>query len=318
MTRIDMAPMEGVTNYIFRQVFHRHYGGVDRFYTPFLSPNQNKQFITREWNEIDPAHNEGLTVLPQLLTRNQEHFLWACGELEALGYDQVNLNLGCPSGTVVAKKKGSGFLTVPEELDSFFQEVFSKTSLHISVKTRLGKQDPAEFHRILEIFNRYPICELTVHPRVQKEFYRGPVHRDAFAYAAAHAKSPLCYNGDLFSVPAFQAIQAEYPHLRAVMLGRGLVANPALAEEARGTGRRDLNRLRAFHDDLYEQYCRVLSGDRSILSRMKEVWAYQLPMFTHWEDSLKPLRKAEHRRDYEAVVNRLFRQEQLTEGDYCS
>ncbi|MGN1364878.1 MAG: tRNA-dihydrouridine synthase, partial [Victivallis vadensis] len=178
--RMDMAPMEGVTNYVYRWAFAQVYTGIDRYFTPFISPNQNYSFTGKEWNEVNPANNEGMTVVPQLLTNKADHFLWACGELKKLGYQEVNLNLGCPSGTVVAKKKGSGFLTMPRELDQFLEEVFARTEVKVSVKTRLGKVNPEEFEEILAIYNKYPISELIIHPRVQKEFYKGHAHREWF------------------------------------------------------------------------------------------------------------------------------------------
>lgn len=309
--RIDMAPMEGLTNYVYRWAFAQVYSGIDCYFTPFISPNQNCSFTTKEWNEVDPAHNEGMVVVPQLLTNKAPHFLWACAELKKLGYQEVNLNLGCPSGTVVAKKKGSGFLTMPQELDQFFEEVFSRVEVRVSVKTRLGKLNPEEFQQILEIYNQYPISELIVHPRVQKEFYKGHARREWFDYAAKHTQLPLCYNGDLFVPEDVRMIQEKYPRMKGVMLGRGLVANPALALEARGMGTRNLGQLKEFHDILYQRFCQVLPGERPVLCQMKEIWVYMITPFTNGEKYLKPLRKAERLKDYEAVVERLFHNERL-------
>lgn len=309
--RIDMAPMEGVTNYVYRWAFAQVYTGIDRYYTPFISPNQNYSFTGKEWNEVNPANNEGMTVVPQLLTNKADHFLWACGELKKLGYPEVNLNLGCPSGTVVAKKKGSGFLTMPRELDQFLEEVFARAEVKVSVKTRLGKLNPEEFEEILSIYNKYPISELIIHPRVQKEFYKGHAHREWFDYAAAHTSLPLCYNGDLFTPAEVRQVEADYPRLTGVMLGRGLVANPALAREAGGGQLRDLDQLKEFHDLMYRRFCQVLSGERPVLCRMKELWVYMMAPFTNGEKYLKRLRKAERLKDYEAVVEELFRREKL-------
>ncbi len=317
--RIEMAPMEGITNYIYRQTFSSYFSGVTTFYTPFLTPNQNLTFNTRERNEISPENNRGLSVIPQVLVRNPEHFLWACRELADLGYTQVNLNLGCPSGTVVAKKKGSGFLSVPYELDEFFDRAFSATAnlpLAISVKTRIGVNDPEEFPFLMEIFNDYPIHHLILHPRLRKDFYSGPLHMELFDYALTHSKIPLSYNGDLFSSAAIRSFVQAHPQLHSVMLGRGLISNPALAMEALGTGSRDAATLRAFHDELLARNQAVLSGDRSLLSRMKELWTYQLPLFTHGQDYLKPLRKTQHLPQYLALIDRLFAEETLTEGSF--
>jgi tRNA-dihydrouridine synthase len=307
----DMAPMEGITNYVYRWAFAQCFAGIDRYYTPFISPNQNYSFTGKEWNEVNPEHNRGMQVIPQLLTNNADHFLWACRELKKLGYDEVNLNLGCPSGTVVAKKKGSGFLTQPEALDAFFDQVFSQAEVKVSVKTRLGKVAPEEFERILAIYNRYPISELIVHPRIQKEFYRGHARREWFDYTVENTNLPLSYNGDLFTAGQVKEVEESYPQLTAIMLGRGLIANPALALEARGTGSRDLDKLKEFHDLMYQRFCQVLFGERPVLCRMKEIWVYMIAPFTNREKHLKAIRKTQTLKDYEKIVETLFQQERL-------
>jgi tRNA-dihydrouridine synthase len=308
---LEMAPMEGVTNYVYRWAFAQYYGGIDRYYTPFISPNQNYSFTGKEWNEVNPEHNAGMVVIPQLLTNKAEHFLWACGELKKLGYEEVNLNLGCPSGTVVAKKKGSGFLTMPQELDQFFDTVFSQVEVKVSVKTRLGKTEPEEFEEILSIYNKYPISRLIIHPRVQKEFYRGEARRPWFDYARQNTALPLCYNGDLFTPQQVRGLGEDYPDLAAIMLGRGLIANPALALEAKGEGVRDMDTLRAFHDALYARFRQVLSGQNPVLCRMKEIWVYMMAPVTGGEQYLKRIRKAKTLAEYESAVGTLFARESL-------
>lgn len=169
---IAFAPMEGLTGAVYRQAHCRVFGGADRYFIPFITPTQDHRFTKRELREILPEHNRGLTAVPQLLVRKAEDFLWAAGELAAMGWGEVNLNLGCPSGTVVAKGKGSGFLGLPEELERFLDAVFEKPPCAISIKTRLGVKEPEEFGPLLALFRRYPLAELTVHPRVQKDMYK--------------------------------------------------------------------------------------------------------------------------------------------------
>lgn len=169
---VSLAPMEGLTTIYYRRALARWFGGVDRYFTPFLTPTQDHRFTKRELREVLLEHNGGLPTVPQLLTRNAEDFLWAAGELAAMGYREVNLNLGCPSGTVVAKGKGSGFLAHPAELDAFLEEIFSKAPCAISVKTRIGLKDPEEFPVLLAIYRKYPLAELIVHPRVRTDMYK--------------------------------------------------------------------------------------------------------------------------------------------------
>ena len=178
--RYYFAPMEGLTDSIFRKIHHKYFPGVDRYYTPFFSPTIHRTLTPREARELPPADSQPFKAVPQLLTKVSEDFLWAAEQCRDLGYAEVNLNIGCPSGTVTAKGKGSGMLRDPDGLDAFLDAIFSGAPLPISVKTRIGFENPEEFPRILEIFNRYPIQELTIHPRVRKAFYNGPVEMDAF------------------------------------------------------------------------------------------------------------------------------------------
>ncbi len=202
--KIAFAPMEGLTGALYRQAHCRWFGGVDRYFIPFITPTQDHRFTKRELREILPEHNGGLTAVPQLLVRRAEDFLWAAGELAAMGYPEINLNLGCPSGTVVAKGKGSGFLGLPEELERFLDTVFDAAPCAVSIKTRLGLREPEEFGPLLALFQRYPLAELIVHPRVQKDMYKNTPRRAYFARALADSPFPVCYNGDLYTVPALE------------------------------------------------------------------------------------------------------------------
>lgn len=292
------APMEGITGYNYRNAHQTCYGGVDRYYTPFLTPNQHRRFAPKELKDVLPEHNEGLTVIPQILTNHADGFIWMANELGKMGYSEVNLNLGCPSGTVVAKNKGAGFLAKPEELDRFLDQIFSKTTVRISVKTRIGKESPQEFGRLMEIYNRYPLCELIIHPRLQTDYYKNKPNLLVFREAYSMSRSPVCYNGDLFTRAGYEQFISEFPKVNAVMFGRGLVANPGLACEIRN---------------------QTLLGKRQLLFKMKELWFYMIHMFGDAEKTsagkyAKKIRKAERLADYEAAVLRLFEDLELEEG----
>ncbi len=309
-----MAPMEGLTGYIYRNAFHRHFGDIDTYMTPFLA---NKKLSHREYNDVLPEHNTGMEVVPQILANRVEDFCCIAAELQEFGYHQVNLNLGCPSGTVVAKNRGAGFLAIPEELDRFLDGIFSACPMEISIKTRIGIESPDEWERLLQIYEKYPLKELIIHPRVQKDYYKNTANWDAYGYAVEHSRHVLCYNGDIDGVSYYAQLRERFPDMEKVMLGRGLLKNPWLAgmlrdyengvtpEQIAGQ-KTDKEQLRAFHDDILAGYLAVMSGDRNTLFKMKELWAYMGGLFDKPDKYLKKIRKAERISEYEAAVNTLF------------
>lgn len=307
------APMEGITGYVYRNAHHKWFPHLDGYFTPFLSPNQNRRFSSRELNDVLPEHNQDICLVPQILTNRPEDFIWMAGELEKLGYGKVNLNLGCPSGTVVSKYKGAGFLAKKEELNEFLFKVCSKISIGLSIKTRLGLESPEEFYGLMDIFNRYPLEELIIHPRVRSDFYKNAPNLRLFEEALLRSKNRVWYNGDIFSLTDFKAFHDGFPQVKDVMLGRGLVANPGLADEWKGYGSLRKNQLKGFHDSLYEGYLETLSGDRNVLFKMKEVWPYLLSLFPGAERYGKRIRRAERAPEYEAAVSSLFLESELME-----
>lgn len=312
------APMEGITGYVFRNAHHRHFHGIKAYYTPFISPNQTRKLTPRELNDVRPEHNEEISVIPQILTNKADDFLWAAGRLKELGYREVNLNLGCPSGTVVTKKRGSGFLEYPMELDEFLYQIcdgLAKMDLDLSVKTRIGKEKPEEFEKLLAIYNRYPLKNLIIHPRVQADYYKNHPHMEIFSSAMKESKNPVFYNGDLFSETKIMQFVQEYPDISAVMLGRGLLANPALAEDAYACIEENAtasvthltaDRIRAFHEDVLEGYRRAIPGDKNVLYKMKELWAYLGEAFEDPAKSMKKIRKAQRMEEYLNAVESLL------------
>lgn len=302
------APMEGVTGAEFRRAHHQVFGGVDAYYTPFLSPTQDHVFTPRELRGILPENNPGFRIVPQLLTRNADDFLWAAGELAAMGYDEVNLNLGCPSGTVTAKGKGAGLLQPQrrEDLERLLDEIFAKSPVPLSIKTRLGWEDPEEFGPLLELFSRYPAALLIIHPRVRQDFYREKVRLDAFAQALEVYPGPVCFNGGLVTPEHCAAFARRFPQVEQVMIGQGLLADPALARKVRGGTAATLDELRAFHETLYRTYLSLFSGERSTVFHMKELWSYLSRLFEDSQRPLKKIRKADRCAPYEAAVEEMF------------
>lgn len=318
-SRIDCAPMEGVTRAVFRRRHYQLFGGIDRYFTPFLAPSADGVFSEKELREVLPAACAGVPTVPQLLTARAEHFLWAAKLMKELGYEEVNLNLGCPSGTVVAKHKGSGMLADPEGLDSFFHEVFEGLegeSLKVSVKTRIGLEDKDNWPALMAVFNRYPICDLTIHPRLRRQFYKGKPDLEAFAFGLERANIPVSYNGDVFSGADGEGLKARFPAVDSLMLGRGLIANPALARILRGGEPLNGAELRRFHDGLLEDYCACILGEVNVLHKMKELWNYWACLFPQDKKGLKELRKARHLSDYRAAAAAVLAAEPAENGAY--
>lgn len=301
-----LAPLEGVTGYIYRNAYKTCFGEIDKYFLPFISPTKNKGFTSRELNDIVPEHNEGINAVPQILTNNSEYFIGTVNEISKFGYDEVNLNLGCPSGTVVAKHKGSGFLAKRKELDEFLEEVFSKISTKISIKTRIGKDSPEEFYELIEIFNKYPLEELIIHPRIQTDYYKNKPNMEVFKQGLALSKNPVCYNGDIFNVNNYKELTKSYGELQAVMLGRGVIANPALILQIKNNDVVDRQKIREFHDTVYKGYQQILSGDRNVLFKMKEVWFYMKHLFAESDKYAKIIRKTDRLQEYESIVAKIF------------
>ena len=295
-----LAPLEGITTYVYRNAYHKHFHQMDKYFTPFIVPHKDKKFNTRELKELSPEHNKGLRVIPQLLTNHAEDFLKTANDIVAMGYDEINLNLGCPSKTVVTKKKGSGFLEFPEELEHFLDEIYTKANFKISIKTRIGKDSPEEFYRLLQIYNRFPIEELTIHPRIQTDYYKNIPNYDMFEIAYQESSNPICYNGDINSKQDLHKLLERFPNLDHVMIGRGIIHNPGMLETL------SKEKLRAFHDMILDEYIKISSGDRNVLFKMKELWFYMISLFENAEKIEKKIKKTERLSEYESIINCLF------------
>ena len=296
------APMEGLTDRIYRDIHARFFPGLDRYYTPFFSPTMHHSLTNKEARELPMAVETPVCTIPQILTKSAEDFLWMANLCAERGYTEVNLNAGCPSGTVTAKGKGAGMLANTEELDRFLEQVFTSSPLPVSVKTRIGVQSSEEWPAILEVYNRYPIKELTVHSRVRKAFYAGTVEEDCFRYAVEHSKNPLCYNGDLNTKEDIDRVQKDYPEVEAVMIGRGLIARPDMLS----TDKADSQKLTSFYNALLEAYLIAFGGSRNAMFRLKEHWHYLLPCFADSEKLGKKLRKTTDLQEYRTISREIL------------
>lgn len=306
------APLEGIARYYYRNLHHQFFPGIDRYYSPFVVTRDGGIMKQKELWDILPENNEGICLIPQILTNSAENFLQTSHQMKELGYDEVNLNLGCPSGTVTGKGRGAGFLRFDRrgDLQRFLDEIFAHAEPQISVKSRIGWEEPEEFQALLQLFNEYPIQELILHPRTRSDFYRGHVHREVFAYAYEHSKNPLCYNGDINTIEDYQSLCRDFPNLQSVMIGRGLLADPGLVSRIQGKSITK-SRFLGFYEAIFQKYHEILDGDAHLLQKMKELWVYMAVSFTNYENYLKKIKKAKKVSEYQIVVQQLLQEQEL-------
>lgn len=309
--RLYLAPLEGITGYIYRSALQRCFAPADRCFTPFIVPKQGCGLSHREREDILPRHNEGMELIPQILTNSAEGFLRAADELALYGYREVNLNLGCPSSTVAAKGRGAGFLGRREQLEAFLDAVcegMEARGMRLSIKTRLGVEREEEFASLLALYNRYPLTELIIHARVLRDYYGGAPRMEAFLAAAGESRAPICYNGDLFTAESLRALQARWPQGERAMLGRGVLSDPGLIERIRMGKVADYRaRLLRFHALLIEGYRRTIPGERNVLFKVKELWCYLGDLFEGGESYKKQLKKTQRLGESLAAAEAILR-----------
>lgn len=309
-----LAPMEGITGHIYRNSYEKYFHNIDKYFTPFIVPNQSVSLKTKELKDLLPQNNKGLNIVPQILTNDEEGFILTANKLKQLGYEEINLNLGCPAGTVVSKKRGSGFLAYPEELDKFLDEIYKIDNMKISIKTRLGKERADEFYKLIEIYNKYPLEELIIHPRTREDFYGNTPNLEVFKDALKLSKHSICYNGDIFTLNSYNKIINEFPEVNKVMLGRGILANPGLIGEIKNNEFANKEIIKMFHDEIFEKYTILLNEDKNAMYRMKELWGYMSHIFTNNKKYYKKIKKAQKAIDYKNAVNSLFIEQDIIKG----
>lgn len=314
--KIYMAPLEGVTGFVFRNAYEEFYGKgrVDKYFIPFISPNKSKGYTTREQNDIRPEHNVGINTVPQIMANDPGLFLEAASMLNDMGYREINLNLGCPSGTVVSKFRGAGFLARPLELDSFLDKVLSSPvmkNMLMSVKTRTGLNSHEEFRLLLEIYNDYPFSEVIIHPRVRTDYYKNTPDMEIFKWAVEESRNPVCYNGDIFTIEDYTRFTELCPEVDRIMLGRGFVGNPGIIgqighkETPQGSeedGVKSADTLKRFTDRLLNDYIRVMDNEVNAMHKMKEVWIYINQFNPGNEKAFKKIKKSHRLSEYQAGV----------------
>lgn len=350
--QLSLGPFQGITDAPFRNVFKRHFGGIDKFYTPFFTGiHKEENAKNLQGEEIDPCCNDVNTLTPQILSTDAEEILRFAKQCKELGYKEINLNMGCPFPRVANKKRGSGLLPYPDKVEAMLEGVFEHIGdMKFSVKCRLGYFSPDEIDAIIPIFNKYPLSELIIHPRIGKQLYKGEADVKRFTALIPYINAPLVYNGDIFSVESFERIRRviygglrvkpamtpieetspksviagkdpQSPVLKGYMLGRGVLANPFLAEDIktldcfvvppRNDAKRRIERLHAYVLDLYEDRLHHAGGSPKVLGRMKELWSYLMYSFDESQDIWRKIKKINALKEYEEAVETVFRSHTL-------
>ncbi|MBE7044256.1 MAG: tRNA-dihydrouridine synthase family protein [Ruminococcaceae bacterium] len=290
--KLYFAPMEGITTYYFRNAHAEMFGGCDQYFAPFLVPTENERISARTLRDILPERND-IPVIPQVLCNDGKAFSEFIKKIKPLGFDTVNLNFGCPSGTVTKKYRGSGILRDLDLMDRFLYQIFSEhEDINISIKTRTGFYSHAEFDEILKIYQKYPISELMIHPRIREEYYNGTPNMQSFDLAYQSIKSPLCYNGNVYTTQDFERIESRYPKLNSIMLGRGVIKNPALFREIKGGKPLETQELISFSALIEKRCLELLGSEVYTLHRLKEMWLYMMQNFPEEKKILKAVKKA--------------------------
>lgn len=296
-----LAPMEGITGYAFRNAYRSVFSEFDGYFTPFI-PTGN--FSKKTLREISPDNNRGIDLVPQVLAGRVDEIVELVNSLKEKGYEEININLGCPSGTVTAKKRGSGMLKYPEEVDAFFRTLFENTDSRVSVKTRVGFDSVDDWKRIVDVYQKYKFENITVHPRLRTDFYGNILRMECFDYAYENLTCPLIYNGDVNSIEDADRIKEKYPKLLGLMMGRGILRKPWLLEEIR-TGEKieeiPVLKVKELLDKLENTYSEICTDDTQVLYRLKEIWCYLGDTF---DDSkmLKGIKKARKLADYHCAL----------------
>lgn len=309
---LSLGPFQGITDAPFRNVFKRHFGGIDKFYTPFFTGIHKEEHAKNlQGEEIDPHYNDVETLTPQILSTDAEEILRFAKQCQQLGYKEINLNMGCPFPRVANKKRGCGLLPYPDKVEAMLERVFEEIDIKFSVKCRVGYFDPKEIDAILPIFNKFPISELIIHPRIGKQLYKGEADVERFKALIPYINAPLVYNGDIVSEESFNRISNAVQPVNQFMLGRGILANPFLAEQIKNdkaSTHDKMERLQNYVIDLYEDRLHHAGGSPKVLGRMKELWSYLMNSFEEPQVVWRKIKKINALKEYEEAVETIFKE----------
>jgi tRNA-dihydrouridine synthase len=314
---IYLAPVQGITDRIYRNLFPVYFKGVDMAIAPFISSSKKMKPVNNLLREFYPDKNTGIPTIPQIMSSEPADFTKLANALYDIGCGTVNWNLGCPFRMVVKKGRGAGMLCYPDRIESFLEKTMPAIKPKLSIKLRIGLKYPDEVLQLIPIFNQYPLEELIIHPRTGVQMYEGEVDLDMFEHCLNLSKHRVVYNGDIDSVEKLEMLSKRFGSIERWMIGRGLLANPFLAEKIKFNTEKSYDEkikiMKAFHDNLFAEYLKILSGPSHITNKMKEIWTYMGNFFENGKKIRKKINKTHHRDNYVDVVNKVFNETQVSE-----
>jgi tRNA-dihydrouridine synthase len=307
---IYLAPVQGITDRIYRNLFPLYFKGVDVAIAPFISSSKKMKPVNNLLREFYPDKNTGIPTIPQIMSSDPDDFTMLANALYDIGYSSVNWNLGCPFPMVMKKGRGAGMLCYPAKIESFLEKTMSAIKPKLSIKLRIGLKYPDEVLELIPIFNQYPLEGLIIHPRTGVQMYKGEVDLDMFEQCLNLSKHRVVYNGDIDSFEKYKMLSLRFGSIKRWMIGRGLIGNPFLAEKIKFDTEKPYDEkikiMKDFHDHLFAEYLKILSGPAHITNKMKEIWTYMSDFFENGEKIRKKINKTHHRDNYVDVVNKVF------------
>jgi tRNA-dihydrouridine synthase len=311
------SPLQGLTNFRFRNAFNKCFEGIDTYYAPSIRLNKKLEIKPAYESDILPENNTGLAVIPQIITSDADEFIFTAKYVQKLGYKELNWNLGCPYPMVTKRGMGSGLIKDPAKINRILNKVHAESDIIVSMKMRLGYETSEEILRVLPVLAKYPIKNIALHARVGKQLYQGEVDLDSFQQCVDNTDHKLYYNGDITSVTVFNEMKKRFPIIDSWMIGRGMIADPFLPGMIKNnTTKYPENRIKIFsqfHDLLFNDYAQALSGRSHILMKMFQFWEYFRISFPNSRKGLKRIKKVKSINAYKDAVREILNNEEKNE-----
>ncbi len=306
MLPIFFAPLQGYTDDVYRRTHHKLVGAVRSYYTPFVRV-ETGSIRSKDLRDIAPENNKGVPVVPQIIFGNRKEFEYLANRVEALGYNEIDLNMGCPFPLQVRHGRGSGLLSDTATIADIIEGIKARGNIRFSVKMRLGREDGDEYKKAIELLNSVNLQHITLHPRTGAQQYKGCIDGERFNEACRISENPIIYNGDILTLDDIKRIEDNYPQIKGIMIGRGLLGTPSLAQEYNSnetwSNNRRIGLMIKMHDELMAEYAKILKGDTQMLNKMRTFWEYCEPLLGR--KPYKKIMKSGNLKNYLIAVNDL-------------